>query len=337
MEEADGCGDVGRRERPRTHQDVELGTDAAAALSEALEEVAHEDARDVRPLERLAIGRRELRPAQAQERARRVTPEQPDRDERAAREPRRPPRDRSRRASTSTNAPAWRARKAVQEDHGPPVAGAVLRVGEHAPVREPDGQAPLGERAGARRRSGYRAGVARRLIGVVAVGTAALAFAQAAVGRQAGPAQVGPEYALVLSAIAGGFHATKPIFTCPGPDVAAITQAIGGPEAVEQLGVELVAHTLGTKDKPWPQNHRAFVYEGRSWTPDFVKGRTFYVVTVSPIDLVELRDLRAIARRRGGEVVVVTRRTAVVGAAVSKAASAWWKRSDGRVRVLRCI
>jgi hypothetical protein len=171
---------------------------------------------------------------------------------------------------------------------------------------------------------------------VVAV---ALAGAAPALGRHASPVQAGPEYGLLVSAIAGGLQATKPVYTCAGPDLTEITKALGGPQAVQNLGLELVAQALGTRKKPWPRNHRAFTYQGRRWIPDFVKGRTFYVVdTGQQLDLTpEMRDLQAIARSRGGQLVVVTRRNAAITPALSKATSRWWGQSAGRVRILRCI
>ena len=141
-----------------------------------------------------------------------------------------------------------------------------------------------------------------------------------------------------MSTIAGGFQGTKPVYTCPGPDLTAVIEALGGPEAVQKQGLELVAQAVGTPKKPWPRNHRAFTYQGRRWIPDFVKGRTFYVVaTEQQLDLAKIRDFRAIARARGGQLVVVTRRKATITSAVSKATSLWWKQSAGRVRILRCI
>jgi hypothetical protein len=151
-------------------------------------------------------------------------------------------------------------------------------------------------------------------------------------------AQVGPEYGVILATMSSGMQASKPIFTCPGPDVTRITEAIDGPEAVHKLGLELVSQTLGSKEKPWPKNYRAFIYDGRKYVPDYVKGKTLYVVvTGRPLDLAEIRDLQAIARQRGGELAVVVRKNADIPPAVSKATSVWWKHPAGRVHVLRCI
>jgi hypothetical protein len=169
----------------------------------------------------------------------------------------------------------------------------------------------------------------------VAVG---LVAAPTALGTSALPAQAGPEYAIVVSAIAGGLQGTKRIYTCPGPDLTGITEALGGPQAVQNLGLELVTQALGTKEKPWPRNHRAFTYQGRRWIPDFVKGGTFYLVdTEKPLDVAKIRDVQAIARRRGGQLVVVTRRNATITPALTKATSLWWRRVAGRVRILRCV
>ena len=171
---------------------------------------------------------------------------------------------------------------------------------------------------------------------VAAVG---LVAAVPAIGTSARPVQVGPEYAIIVSAIAGALTSTKPVYRCPGPDLTAVTEALGGPEAVQKLGLELVAQALGSRAKPWPRNHRVFTYQGRHWVPDFVKAHTFYVVDIGTrIDLTpEIRDLQAIARKRGWQLVVVTRRKAAISAALSKATSGWWARSAGRTRILRCI
>lgn len=159
------------------------------------------------------------------------------------------------------------------------------------------------------------------------------------IGTSARPAQVGPEYGVLVSAIAGGLHSAKRLYDCPGPDLTGVTEALGGPEAVQKLGLELLAEALGSRKTPWPRNHRVFTYRGRKWVPDFVKGGTFYVVdTGRRLDLTrEIRDLQAIARKRGGQLVVVTRRKAALTPALSKATSRWWTRSAGRVRILRCI
>jgi hypothetical protein len=179
--------------------------------------------------------------------------------------------------------------------------------------------------------------VRRRLVSGLAAAVG-LALVPAGLGASASPTQVGPEYGIVLSTMAGGFTASKPVFTCPGPDVTAITEAVEGPAAVEKLGFELVEQTLGSKEKPWPRNHRAFTYQGKQWVPDFVKGdKLFVVVTGRPLDLAEIRGLQAIARANGRELVVVTRKNAAITSALSKATSTWWKRSAGRVHVLRCI
>ena len=177
----------------------------------------------------------------------------------------------------------------------------------------------------------------RRLL---AVGSAAVALSATttALSASARPAQAGPEYGIVVAAIAGGFQATKPIYTCSGVNLGTVlTGAIGGPAAVQKLAVEVTAQTLGSRQKPWPTNTRAFTYEGRRWVPDFVKGRTLYLVQTGPLNLREIRDLREVARSRGGELVVITRRSAGVGPSLSKAASQWWSHSAGRVRIVRCI
>jgi len=167
----------------------------------------------------------------------------------------------------------------------------------------------------------------------------ALLAVSPALGTSARPSQGVPEYGALVSAIAGGLQTSKSIYTCPGPDLTGITEALEGPEAVRKLGLEVVAGALGSPKKPWPRNHRAFVYQGRRRVPDFVKGRTFYVVaTGRRLELTgEVRDLRAIARRRGGELVIVSRRKTVITPALSGAVTRWSTRSAGRVRVVRCI
>src|SRR5262249_44764854 len=150
-------------------------------------------------------------------------------------------------------------------------------------------------------------------------------------------AQAGPEYGIIVSGIAGGLrHSTRPVYTCLGPDVTGITEALQGPQAVRDLGLKLVARTLGTDTKLWPRNFSAFIYEGRRRVPDFVRAGTFYVVdTERPLDLAKIRDLRAIARERGTQLVVITRKNATIMSALSKAMPVWWKRPAGRVRILR--
>jgi hypothetical protein len=178
-------------------------------------------------------------------------------------------------------------------------------------------------------------------LALIAAFTLAIAFILTvpALGTSARPAQTGPEYGIVVSAIAGGLQGTKRVYNCPGPDLTGVTEALGGPQAVEKLGLELVAEALGSRKKPWPRNHRAFTYHGTRWVPDFIKGNTFYVVdTGKRLDLTpEIRDLQAIARKRRGQLVVVTRRKAAITATLSKATSRWWTQSAGRVRILRCI
>ena len=168
---------------------------------------------------------------------------------------------------------------------------------------------------------------------------AGLVAAPITLARQARPAQAGPEYGIIVSGIAGGLQkSTVPVFTCPGPDLTGITEALQGGQAVRSLGLELVGEALGTKKNPWPRNLVAFTYQGRRRVPDFVKAGDLYVVdTGRPLDLAKIRDLQAIAVRRGGKVVVVTRKNAAVTPALSKAMTVWWRRSAGRVRVLRCI
>jgi hypothetical protein len=114
-----------------------------------------------------------------------------------------------------------------------------------------------------------------------------LVSAPTAVGTWARPSQVGPEYGIIVSSIAGAFQAAQPVYTCPGPDlVTALTGALGGPAAVQKLGVELMAQALGSRQNPWPTNHRAFIYHGRRWVPDFVKGKDLYLVSAGqPPDL----------------------------------------------------
>jgi hypothetical protein len=153
------------------------------------------------------------------------------------------------------------------------------------------------------------------------------------------PAQAGPEYGIIVSTMASAFQATQPVFTCAGPDlVTALTGALGGPDAVQKLGLELVAQAVGTSKKPWPRNHRSFAYQGRRWVPDFVRGGTLYLVSTSqPPDPTEVHDLRAIARARGGQLVVVTRKNAAIAPSLAKAASRSWSEGAGRIRILRCI
>ena len=150
-------------------------------------------------------------------------------------------------------------------------------------------------------------------------------------------AQAGPEYGIIVAGMSGALHGSAQLSTCSGPDLTGAVEAIGGPDAVRELGLKLVSHALGAA-RPWPTNRRAFTYQGRRWVPDFVKGNTFYLVDTSPpLDLAEIRDLEAIARSRGGQLVVVTRKKAVITPMLRKALSQWWKRRAGRVSVARCI
>lgn len=178
----------------------------------------------------------------------------------------------------------------------------------------------------------------RALSAAVASATVVLAVWTSA-SQGARPAQGIPEYGVLLSAMAGGLQKTVPVYTCPGPDLTGITEALDGPQAVRRLGLELVAGALGSPKHPWPRNHRAFTYRGRSWTPDFVKGRTFYLVeTADRLTLTrEIADLQAIARQRGGDLVVVTRRRTAVSQTLSAAASRSWKGRRGRIRIVRCV
>ena len=167
----------------------------------------------------------------------------------------------------------------------------------------------------------------------------AMAAAAPAPATSASPVQAGPEYGLLVSAIAGGLQATKPVYTCGGPDLTGVTEALGGAQAVQKLGLELVGEALGTLKKPWPRNRHGFIYQGRRWIPDYVKGRTLFVVdTGQRLELtLEIRDLQAVARRRGDQLVIVTRRHAAITPALSKATSRWWGPRAGRIRILRCI
>src|SRR5262245_60924262 len=178
----------------------------------------------------------------------------------------------------------------------------------------------------------------RVLVAVLAL-AAGLVAAAPATGASSRPGQVGPEYGVIVSAIAGALTGTRPVSTCPGPDLTVVTEALGGPKAVQELGLELVAQALGSQKKPWPRNHRVFTYQGRQWVPDFVKERSMYLVdTGHRIDLTqEVRDLQVVARKRGWQLVVVTRRKAAVTRALSKAASRSSPQRAGRIRVLRCI
>jgi hypothetical protein len=148
-----------------------------------------------------------------------------------------------------------------------------------------------------------------------------------------------PEYAVLVSAIGVGLQAAKPIYSCRGPDLLAITEALKGPEEVQHIGNEAVAQSLGSREQPWPRNRRTFSINGRHVKPDFVKSRSFVQTeTARGLDLTpELRDLHAIARRRGGDLVVVTRKTAALSPALVAAAKQSFRRKVGRLRVVRCI
>jgi len=150
--------------------------------------------------------------------------------------------------------------------------------------------------------------------------------------------QTGPEYAIATSALVGAFQQTKPLYTCSGIRLTGVTEALGGPEAVQQLGLELVAQALGSPEKPWPANKRAFTYEGRRYVPDFVKARTIYVVDTARrlTPTREIRDLQAIARRRGWDLVIVTRTNTAVAPTLSRAASRSQPRAS-RLGVVRCV
>jgi hypothetical protein len=170
----------------------------------------------------------------------------------------------------------------------------------------------------------------------------ALAVAVAASVPAAGSArsaQAIPEYGALLSAMTGGLQSAKRVYTCPGADLTDVVEALGGPAAVRKTGLELVAGALGKRKKPWPRNRRAFTYKGRRWVPDYVKGRTFYLVdTGRRLDLTsEVRDLEAIARARGGDLVIVTRKATRISAPMSAAISRSWGRRAGRLRVVRCV
>lgn len=148
-----------------------------------------------------------------------------------------------------------------------------------------------------------------------------------------------PEYAVLVSAVAGGLHASKAIYSCRGPDLLAITEALKGPDEVQRIGTQLTAEALGSSKKPWPRNRRAFVYQGRRYVPDFVKGRDFvHVETERRLGLTsEIAALRAIARRRGGDLIVVTRRVTRLAPALTSAARRAWGREAGRLRIVRCV
>ena len=150
--------------------------------------------------------------------------------------------------------------------------------------------------------------------------------------------QGGPEYAIIVAGITSAFQQAEPVYTCPGFGLTDALEALGGPEAVEKLGLELVAQALGSREKPWPRNKRAFTYQGRRYVPDFIKGRTFYVVdTGRRLALTaEIRDLQAIARRQGWDVVVVTRRNTAIAPTLSSTASQSRARKS-RLRVVRCV
>src|SRR5262245_25949213 len=156
-----------------------------------------------------------------------------------------------------------------------------------------------------------------------------------------GPARTDlvPEYAVLVSAIGGGLVAAGPIYTCKGPDLLAITEALEGPAGVQRIGVEATAQALGSTKKPWPRNHRAFGYAGQRYVPDFVKGRSFYLVETSHrLDLTpELTGLQAVARRRGGDLTVVTRRVTTLAPTVAVRAKQAWRAKAGRLRIVRCI
>ena len=148
-----------------------------------------------------------------------------------------------------------------------------------------------------------------------------------------------PEYAVLVSAIGVGLEAAKPIYSCRGPDLLAITEALNGPEEVQRIGNEAVAQSLGSRGHPWPRNRRSFSISGRQVKPDFVKSRSFVQTeTGRGLDLTpELRDLHAIARRRGGDLVVVTRKATALSPALVAAAKQSFRRKVGRLRIVRCI
>jgi hypothetical protein len=174
----------------------------------------------------------------------------------------------------------------------------------------------------------------------LAVVAAALALAvPAPAAATPGGGDLLPEYGVLVSAVAGGLAAARPIYRCGGPDLLAITEALNGPERVQEIGVEIVAQSLGSTKKPWPRNRRAYVNNGRRHVPDFVKGGSFYQVeTGKRLDLTpELRDLQTIARRRGGDLVIVTRKTTSLGPSLVKAAKDAWQRKVGRLRIARCV
>lgn len=173
----------------------------------------------------------------------------------------------------------------------------------------------------------------------IAIAAAAAIAASAPAAGSVAARGLLPEYAVLVSAVAGGIVAAKPIYTCRGPDLLAITEALNGPAEVRRIGTETVAQSLGSPKKPWPRNRRAFSNGGRAVKPDFVKGGSFYVVeTGDRLELTsELRDLRAIARRRGGDVVVVTRKVTSLSPSLVTAAKEWWRQKTGRLRVARCI
>jgi len=148
-----------------------------------------------------------------------------------------------------------------------------------------------------------------------------------------------PEYGVLVSAIGGGLQSTKGIYSCIGPDLLAITEALSGPEEVQRIGVQLVAEALGTPKKPWPRNRRAYTHQDRRRVPDFVQGRSFvHVETGKQLDLTaEIRDLQAIARRQGRELVLVTRKKTSLSPALVRAVSRSSQTRAGRLRVVRCI
>jgi hypothetical protein len=173
--------------------------------------------------------------------------------------------------------------------------------------------------------------VKRTLVAAVAV---ALVAAPASGSR---PGQAGPEYGTIVSGIAGALHGSARLYTCSGPDLTGAVEAIGGPDAVRDLGRTLVGHALGTK-RSWPVNHRAFTYMGRRRVPDFIKARVLYVVdTATPLDVAAIHDFQAIARAHGYQLVVVTRKKARVTSALRNSLAAWSTRPSGRVRIVRCV
>lgn len=168
---------------------------------------------------------------------------------------------------------------------------------------------------------------------------AALAVALAVLAAPRARTQAVPEYAVLVSAIAGGLQASQAVYSCRGPDLLAITEALKGPGEVQRIGNELVSEALGTPKKPWPRNRRAYVNQGRRYVPDFVKGRSFFQVeTGKRLELTpEIRGLQAIARRRGGDLAIVTRKVTALSPALVKAAKQSWRRKVGRLRIVRCI